>query len=249
MGLFSEIQYDVQCESRQARNQAEQSTKTQETQPQTAPEPAPEISVQPQQMAPPPFPESEPQEETTQSKQATSTIAEAEATTPVPPVSEPEPAPAVKQMSDAEAVAASTKRIQTEIENITRKSMKECVAEHLAGLCAKDPLFAHKVIQPGKALVDCFNYINEKARKFAEQERKDNGITEQGVYGCAIPTDLVYQWAEDYFTTPVEKKPERKAPTKAATPTKTNRTPAKSTESAKVPPTPAGAAFEQMTLI
>lgn len=238
MGLFADIQDTARREARQAREQKAQAALQQEAQPQTDPEPVP-------------VPEPEPQEETAPQEQA--------ALEPEPPapeaVSEPEPqeqpTPAAKRMSDAEAVAASTKRIQTEIERITRKNMKDCVAEHLAELCTKNPLFAHKVIQPGKTLVDCFSYINQKAQKFAEQERKDNGITESGVYGCAIPTDLVYQWAEEYFTNPVDKKPERKAPTKAATPAKTNRTPAKPAEASqpKVPPTPAGNHYEQMTLM
>ena len=238
MGLFADIQDTARREARQAREQEEQATLQQEAQPQTDPKPVP-------------VREPEPQKETAPQEQA---VPEPEPPAPEA-VSEPEtskqPTPAVKQMNDAEAVEASTKRIQAEIENITRKNMKECVAEHLAGLCAKDPLFAHKVVQPGKTLVNCFSYINQKAQKFAEQERKDNNITETGIYGCAIPTDLVYQWAEDYFNAPIEKKPERKAPTKAATPTKTNRTPAKPAEAAKpkVPPTPAGNHYEQMTLM
>ena len=261
MGLFSDIQDAARREARQAREQEEQAALQQDTQPQPIPTPVSEhLEAQPEQMPPPPVPTPEPLNETAQQAQ---TVPEQEVPTPTPEpevpvieaVSEPEPqkqpAPAAKRMSDAEVVAASTKRIQTEIENITRKNMKECVAEHLAGLCAKDPLFAHKVVQPGKTLVDCFSYINQKAQKFAEQERKDNGITESGIYGCAIPTGLVYQWAEEYFTNPVEKKAERKAPTKAATPAKTNRTPAKPEEPAqpKVPPTPAGTHYEQMTLM
>lgn len=248
MGLFSDIQDTARREARQAREQAEQTAMQQDTQPQpaeeTQPVPATKQQKAPPQMPPPPVSvpvsKPEPQNETAQQKQ-----------TALEPEAPEQPAPPAKRMSDAEAVEASTKRIQTEIERITRKNMKDCVAEHLAELCAKDPAFAHKVVQPGKTLVDCFSYINQQAQKFAEQERKDNGITESGIYGCAIPTDLVYQWAVDYFKAPIDKKLERKAPTKAATAPKTNRTPAKPAEEAqpKVPPTPAGNHYEQMTLM
>ena len=258
MGLFSDIQEAARREARQAREQEEQAALQQDTQPQPIPTPVSEhLEAQPEQTLPPPVSNPEPQKETAQQEQAVPPAApEPEVPTPTPEL-EPlkQPTPAVKQMSDSEAVAASTKRIQTEIENITRKNMKEYVAEHLAELCAKDPSFAHKVIQPGKTMVDCFSYINQKAQKFAEQERKDNGITESGIYGCAIPTDLVFGWAVDYFKAPVEKKPERKAPTKAATPAKTNHTPAKPADKPeepaqpKAPPTPASECYEQMRLM
>ena len=67
--------------------------------------------------------------------------------------------------------------------------------------------------------IDCdmISHINRKAREYAEQERRDNNITENGIYGCDVPDDLCYQWAIDYFTDPnADKEPEKKATQKAA---------------------------------
>lgn len=230
MGLFSDIQDEARREARQARMQAEQ----------------PEIieaSAAPQQNTQPQEPLSE---------QARS---ESVASTPIP-VPEPEAPkqaeptlPVAVPMNDSEAVAASTKRIQTELERITRRNMKDCVAAYLAEQCAKDPAFARQVIQPKKSMVSCFRYITRKAEAYAKQEREDNGVTETGVYGCDVPDDLVYQWAVDYFNDPdADKESVKKTPAQKPTASKTKRTPATPAQT-KVPPTPVGAAFEQMTLM
>ena len=54
-------------------------------------------------------------------------------------------------------------------------------------------------------MVHCFQYISRKAWEYIQDELKANGIQpEQGSqgYGCDIPDDLCYQWAEDYFRDP-----------------------------------------------
>ena len=192
MGFFSDIQEEARREARQSRYQTGQTEDA-----------APVQNIQSKEERKP---------ETTQ---------------PVPPpVSEPEcpesvsdgkepkqPAPAVTPMDDGEVMVASVKRIQTDIERITRRNMKDCVAKYLADLCAKDPAFARTVMQPAKTMVNCFRYINRKAREYAEQERMDNGITGNGVYGCDVPDDLCYQWAVDYFNDPnaaEDAKPQKK---------------------------------------
>jgi hypothetical protein len=150
-------------------------------------------------------------------------------------------------MDDSEAVAASVKRIKADIERITRRNMKECVAAYLEDLCAKDPAFARTVIQPKKSMVNCFRYITRKARDYAERERQDTGVTESGAYGCDIPDDLCYQWAVDYFNDPnadEERKPQPKAPP-AAKPKDKPAAPAKP----KPAPVTCGEGCEQMTLL
>lgn len=106
-------------------------------------------------------------------------------------------------MSEEELLAASTQRVGSDIEKLTRRNMKECVAEHIQTMCLDDPAFARKVMHPRKSMIHCIWYINRKAREFVEQEMKDNGFPkENGVYGSDVPDDLCYQWAVDYFNDP-----------------------------------------------
>ena len=108
-------------------------------------------------------------------------------------------------MSDDELMAASMKRVSVDTEKLTRRNMKECVAEYIQTMCIEDPEFARKVMHPRKSMVRCFQYINQKAYDYIQDELKASGIQpgpgRQG-YGCDIPDDLCYQWAVDYFNDP-----------------------------------------------
>lgn len=106
-------------------------------------------------------------------------------------------------MDDNEVLAASAKRVSTDIERLTRRNLKECVAEYIQTLCLDNPAFARKVMHPGKSIIHCIWYINRMAREFVKQEMKDNDIKpENGIYGSDVPDDLCYQWAEDYYNDP-----------------------------------------------
>ena len=105
----------------------------------------------------------------------------------------------IAAMDSDELLAAAVGRVAADTEKLTRRNMKEAVAEHIQVRCREDTAFAMLVMDPGKAMVNCFRYINRKAREYAEQEMKDNGIEHRGVYGLDVPDGLVYQWAEDYF--------------------------------------------------
>lgn len=105
-------------------------------------------------------------------------------------------------MSDGDAAMAAVKRIGADTERLTRRNMKEAVAEHIQAKCREDASFSRLVMHPAKSMINCFQYINRKAREFAEQEMKDNGIERAGVYGCDVPDGLCFQWAEDYFNDP-----------------------------------------------
>lgn len=162
------------------------------------------------------------------------------------PFPEPEqrPAPVVPQISpiDSGKVEAAIQRIKTDVERITRRNMKDAVAEYLAQSCSTNPELARSVMAENKTMVKCFAYINRKAREYAEQERRDNNITENGIYGCDVPDDLVYQWAATYFTDPnADKEPERKQPPKPAAKAKS-----KVETKQQTPPSDGG---EQMTLM
>lgn len=108
----------------------------------------------------------------------------------------------IAEMNSAELLAASVERVAADTEKLTRRNMKEAVAEHIQEKCRTDPAFAMLVMDPQKSMIRCFQYINRKAQEYAEQEMKDNGEKATGVYGLDVPDGLCYQWAEDYFNDP-----------------------------------------------
>ena len=105
-------------------------------------------------------------------------------------------------MSDDEVLAASMQRVSADTEKLTRRNMKECVAEYIQTMCIEDPAFARKTMHPRKTMIRCFQYISRKAWAYIQDELKANGIQpgpgQQG-YGSDIPDDLCFQWAVDYF--------------------------------------------------
>lgn len=114
-------------------------------------------------------------------------------------------------MSDAEVVEKSMKRIRADTEKLTRRNMKDCVAEYIQTLCLEDTQFARMTMNPRKSMIHCFQYINRKAWNYVQNEMQADGIrpgTGQQGYGCDIPDDLCYQWAEDYFRDPSVKEDE-----------------------------------------
>ena len=108
----------------------------------------------------------------------------------------------IAAMTAADLLAASVERVAADTERLTRRNMKEAVAEHIQAKCREDAAFATLVMHPEKSMTHCFWYINRKAREYAEQEMRDNGIQRTGVYGLDVPDGLCFQWAEDYFNDP-----------------------------------------------
>ena len=110
----------------------------------------------------------------------------------------------IASMSDEEVMASSMQRIGADTERLTRRNMKECISEHIQTLCVSDPAFARMAMHPRKSMIHCIWYINRKAQEYVEHEMKDNGIKpdRNGIYGCDVPDDLCYQWAEEYFRDP-----------------------------------------------
>ena len=106
----------------------------------------------------------------------------------------------LQNMSDDEIVSASTQRISTDVERITRRNMKECVSEHIQDLCRKDPAFARLTMHPKKSMINCFKYINRMAKEYIKQEMADNDTKpENGIYGCDVPDGIVLGWSEEYM--------------------------------------------------
>lgn len=103
-------------------------------------------------------------------------------------------------MSDADVIKASTQRVGADVEKITRRNMKEMVAEHIQAMCQRNPIFARRTMLPNKSMIHCYWYINRMAKEYIGQEIKaENPNPASGMYGGDVPDDLVYQWAVDYF--------------------------------------------------
>ena len=146
----------------------------------------------------------------------------------------------IAAMTAADLLAASVKRVAADTERLTRRNMKEAVAEHIQAKCREDAAFAMLVADPAKSMINCFQYINRKAQEYAEQEMKDNGIQRTGVYGLDVPDGLCFQWAEDYFNDPDAKEDhqnDEKFVSKPYVPASANRKTAKGKAAKK--PTPA----------
>lgn len=157
-------------------------------------------------------------------------------------------------MSDADIAAAATKRISTDTERLTRRNMKECVAEHIKRLCKEDAEFARKTMHPRKNMIRCFKHINACARDFLKMEMENNGLKpEDGIYGGDVPDHLCYHWAEEYFNdpdAPEDHKDEEAFVPKPYIPSggKASKTRKKKTGSEKKPAEPKNAGCEQLSL-
>ena len=127
----------------------------------------------------------------------------------------------VAALSDEDVMMEAMKQLGADAEKLTRRNMKECVAEYIQTKCLEDPGFARNVMHPKKSFVHCIWHINNKAAEFVQEEMKANGYKPEpggnfhqsfvnGMYGCDVPDDLVYQWAEEYFNDPNAKEDEEK---------------------------------------
>lgn len=103
-------------------------------------------------------------------------------------------------VDDDRLTALSVKRLGDATERLTRRNMKLCVTEYVQTLCYEDLGFARLVMHPRKNMINCFHFINRKAREYLEKEMKDNDEKPMaGGYGGDVPDELCYQWAEEYF--------------------------------------------------
>ena len=84
--------------------------------------------------------------------------------------------------------------------------MKLCVMEDVQTECLADPAFARLVMNPKKKMVNCFHYINRKAREYLEQEMKDNDEEPMGggFGGCTI--NLVADDKYEHFIAEAKKR-------------------------------------------
>lgn len=112
---------------------------------------------------------------------------------------------AAMAMSEQEALKAAVTQVRTGTEKLTRRNMKEHVSEYIQTKCLEDTAFARLILHPHKSMVHCFQYINRKAYDYIQDELKASGFKpgpDATAYGCDIPDDLCYSWAEEYFRNP-----------------------------------------------
>ena len=152
----------------------------------------------------------------------------------------------MQNMSDEDVMLAAAQRAGQDTDKITRRSLKECINEHIQTLCLSDPAFARLTMHPRKNMIRCFMYINRKAQEYVQDEIKLSGIQPgpgMQIYSTDIPDDLCYQWAEDYFRDPTvqedEEKEEKFVPRPFQGKTVTKTTPKKPAEKKKTAKKPA----------
>ena len=106
-------------------------------------------------------------------------------------------------VDDDTLVANSVKRLADATERLTRRNMKLCVTEFVQTKCYEDTAFARQVMHPRKNMLNCFHFINRRAKEYLRQEMKDNEEQpdRNGMYGGDVPDELCYEWAVEYFTT------------------------------------------------
>lgn len=108
-------------------------------------------------------------------------------------------------MNDEQLIQAAAQKAGKDTEKLTRRNMKECVCEYIQTLCFEDAEFARLTLTPPKSMVRCFQHISRKAWEYVQDELKASGQRPgpgaQG-YGCDVPDDLCYTWAEEYFRDP-----------------------------------------------
>ncbi len=212
MGIFSEIDIEKEYDDALQSEDCGQAPGSTEAPPQSAGEPAEPEVTKPQPSADSQTKTEVPADDTdedakrkaheeTEAKRK----AEWEARQQKKKAAEQEKLDRLAAMNDDEVMVASMKQVSADTEKLTRRNMKDCVSEHIQTLCLEDPAFARRVMHPRKSMVRCFQYINQKAWEYVQDELKASGIQpgpgEQG-YGCDVPDDLCYQWAVDYFNDP-----------------------------------------------
>lgn len=90
-------------------------------------------------------------------------------------------------------------KIKSQVELITRKNMIVMVSDHILQKCEDDFEFYSQVNNPKKSLENCIKYINNRAKKRAEEIVKLGGNAPGGAQVVAIDGDEVYTWAVEYF--------------------------------------------------
>lgn len=146
-------------------------------------------------------------------------------------------------MTPEELSAKAKESLSIGIERITQRQMKDCVGAHIITASQEKEIIARHVFHPKKNLVNCFKYINRKAREYLDEYMKLTGEKPDGngVIGIDIPDNLCYQWAEEYFSStdiPEDHEDEEKFVPRAYKPAYTPKTAKKTSTKKKETPPP-----------
>ncbi len=146
-------------------------------------------------------------------------------------------------MTPEELAAKAKESLTIDIERITQRQMKDCVGAHIISASQQKEIIARHVFHPKKNMVNCFRFINRKAREYLEEYMKLTGDKPDGngVIGIDIPDNLCYMWAEEYFSStdiPEDHEDEEKFEPKTYRPSVASKTAKKTTPKKKDTPPP-----------
>lgn len=132
------------------------------------------------------------------------------------------------------------KRVSDEVEWLTHHELELSISEMLQTRCLEDSELVRQIYHPRKSMLNCFKYVKRKAEEYVKKEMMANGIEPRNVaYGSAIPQNVCYQWAIDYFfdmDAPEDKDPKEEKFVPKPYTGKTVTTPKKKTEKKKPEP-------------
>lgn len=91
-------------------------------------------------------------------------------------------------------------KLEAELAKAKDKSFADPIIDYLLKRCREDLGLAEDVCQTHKSWDKCYEYIYGKARKLAKNSRQ-----------CAVRSDVVFEWAEDYYHKDDKAEEEKKA--------------------------------------
>ena len=102
-------------------------------------------------------------------------------------------------MGPAELLKAAAKRVSADTEKLTRRNMKESVAEFIQTKCIDDLGFARLTMHPRKSMIHCFQYISRKAWDYVQDELRASGV-QPGQGGILLPLAQRLAADADFFS-------------------------------------------------
>lgn len=142
------------------------------------------------------------------------------------------PAPTEKEIKTAEAAnagdvhAMAKQKLEEELKKANDKTFSDPIIKYLLKRCEEDSGLSADVLQTHKTWGKCLDYVYAQARKQATGNR------------CAVRSDVVYEWAEDYYHKDDKAEEERKVKQKIEKKTekKKNQAPVKNDKTSSATP-------------
>lgn len=108
--------------------------------------------------------------------------------------------PNVAEKTEEDFKGKSCEKLRGELEKADDKQFADPVIRYLIKRCGEDAGLAQDVMQEHKSWKKCYGYIFEQAQKQAKKERS-----------IAVRSDVVFEWAEDYYHKDNQAEEEKKA--------------------------------------